>query len=329
MKIKKIALLVLVLVVVALVSAAFSAENNEGYSKALKYYHMKKFDKAAELLKEYVEKRPEPTAYYLLGYSLYQLGKYDEARMYFDQAYLVDSEHSLEKEGLIRKRPEARAATREAVPPVEMKEEKAPAAERPAEKKSEKEKAVPEKPGKDAKVGGAVKPVQPAQPQALAKAPGKDLSPQSGILPKNIPGLDELPPNFRERIMSFALIIAAVVLIFYLYFSLCLFFIAKKLNVSPAWTAWVPLVNLWTVVTAAGKPWWWILLLIFVPIIPFIGAIISAVLIVYIWMCITENLGRNKWLGLLMIVPIANFVWPAVLAFSGTQRPDDTSELAT
>ena len=107
------------------------------------------------------------------------------------------------------------------------------------------------------------------------------------------------------------MIMLVIVLAVYIFCSLCLFLIAKKLNVSAPWTAWVPLVNLWTVVTAAGKPWWWILLM-FIPIIgPFIG--------VYLWMCITENLGKNKWLGLLLLVPIAGFVWMGILAFSKSE----------
>jgi hypothetical protein len=43
-------------------------------------------------------------------------------------------------------------------------------------------------------------------------------------------------------------------------------------------------------------------------------------------MCISENLGKNKWLGLLMLVPIVNFVWLGILAFSkleGYSYPSD------
>jgi hypothetical protein len=33
-------------------------------------------------------------------------------------------------------------------------------------------------------------------------------------------------------------------------------------------------------------------------------------------MCICENLGRNKWLGLLILVPIVSLILPGILAFS-------------
>jgi hypothetical protein len=111
------------------------------------------------------------------------------------------------------------------------------------------------------------------------------------------------------------------IIAFYVYFSLCLFSIAKKLHISEPWTAWIPIVNIWTIVSAAGKPWWWILLL-FVPIINiFIG--------VYLWICITENLGKNRLLGLLMLLPIINLIFLGFLAFSREGKPVETPEAGT
>jgi hypothetical protein len=102
----------------------------------------------------------------------------------------------------------------------------------------------------------------------------------------------------------------------YIFFSLCLYLIAKKLNVAEAWAAWIPLIQVWPFLTSAGKPCWWVILL-FIPLVNiFIG--------VYLWMCIAENLGRNKWLGLLMLLPIMNFVFLGVLAFS----KEDTAQQA-
>ncbi|OGW57335.1 MAG: hypothetical protein A2Z09_02530 [Nitrospirae bacterium RBG_16_43_8] len=107
---------------------------------------------------------------------------------------------------------------------------------------------------------------------------------------------------------GFGIIVLAIVAILVVYCLLCLFLIAKKLAIPAPWTAWIPIINLWTIITCAGKPWWWILLLF----IPIAGIFIK----IYLWMCITENLGRNKWLGLLLLVPIAGFVWMGILAFS-------------
>jgi hypothetical protein len=72
----------------------------------------------------------------------------------------------------------------------------------------------------------------------------------------------------------------------------------------------------WTFVTSAGKAWWWILLLL----VPIVNTIVG----IYLWICITENLGRNKWLGLLMLLPIINLVFLGILAFSKTEQPSYT-----
>jgi uncharacterized membrane protein YoaK (UPF0700 family) len=97
-----------------------------------------------------------------------------------------------------------------------------------------------------------------------------------------------------------------------------MFLIAKKLDVPAPWIAWIPIIQIWTVVASAGKPWWWILLLL----VPIVNIIVG----IYLWVCITENLGRNKWLGLLMLVPIVNFVFLGILAFSKTEGPHYTAE---
>ncbi len=95
---------------------------------------------------------------------------------------------------------------------------------------------------------------------------------------------------------------------FYIYYSLCMYLIAKKLNVAEAWMSWIPLLNLWPMCSSAGKPCWWSILL-FIPLV-------NIIVIVYLWMCIAENLGRNKWLGLLILVPVVSLVLPGILAFS-------------
>jgi hypothetical protein len=104
------------------------------------------------------------------------------------------------------------------------------------------------------------------------------------------------------------LVFLGIGLAVYLFFSYCMYRIATKLNCPAAWTAWVPLLNMWAVVGSAGKPWWWILLM-FVPLLNFF-------VIIYLWMCISENLGKNRWLGILIIVPIANIIYMVMLAFS-------------
>ncbi len=84
-----LSVLISLFLVLGLSTSALS--QTEGlYKRALKYYATGKFKEAAQALKEYVEKKPSPEAYYLLGYSLYKTGRHDEARKYFEQVYLID-----------------------------------------------------------------------------------------------------------------------------------------------------------------------------------------------------------------------------------------------
>ena len=41
-------------------------------------------------------------------------------------------------------------------------------------------------------------------------------------------------------------------------------------------------------------------------------------------MCISENLGKDKWFGLLMLVPVVNLIYLGMLAFS---KQDAGSEM--
>jgi tetratricopeptide (TPR) repeat protein len=79
------------------------------YDAALKDYAGRNYREAVIRLQAYVEKKPDPAAYYLLGYSLYELGRLNEAAANFDQAYLVDPSFSPEKLGLAKEFPKVSA----------------------------------------------------------------------------------------------------------------------------------------------------------------------------------------------------------------------------
>jgi hypothetical protein len=142
-------------------------------------------------------------------------------------------------------------------------------------------------------------PAQPVSPPIPQPHMARPLPGGHGAVP---------PADVIAFIAAFGTVILIVSIGFYVYFSLCMYLIAKKLDVPAPWTAWVPILNIWPFFASAGKSLWWVLLM-FIPFVNFI-------VVIYLWMCITENLSRNKWLGLLMLVPVANLVYPAVLAFS-------------
>lgn len=75
--------------------------------------------------------------------------------------------------------------------------------------------------------------------------------------------------------------------------------------------------------------------LLFAMISPFAAMVVMGIIglvvfvvYVYLWMLTNENLGKNRWLGLLMFVPIINLVWIAILAFSKTESESDAFEAA-
>ena len=81
-------------------STAFAGTGT--YDKAFTSYTQGKFRAAAGYLIEYVEKKPVPEAYYLLGYAHYKMKKFPESIRYFQDAYLLDP--SITPDFLNRKR---------------------------------------------------------------------------------------------------------------------------------------------------------------------------------------------------------------------------------
>jgi len=343
---KKVALVIALLVLFASVAGA-AIPDDKDFRTGLKAYNSKNYKAAVKNFKEYINKKPDPTAYYLIGYSLYKLGKFSEADDYFKDAYLIDPEYSLEKVGLIKKASgevvaKGPADIQKPEPATEKKEAKpAPAAEaktgQPIKQPQPAPKAAQPAPAdaKAAKSGTAVpaeqkatapqppapvaaqKPASPAPsaPQQAAPAsPAPSAPPAVPMpMPKNMPGA-VAPGALIGIIAAFGMILVLIGIAFYVYYSLCLFLIAKKLSVPAPWTAWIPIVQVWTFVMAAGKPGWMVILFL-VPIVNFFLGI-------YLWMCVTENLGKNKWLGLLILVPLVGLIYLGWLAFSKSEHSD-------
>lgn len=85
-------LLLFLLSSILFISRAFAQTPEEIYERALHSYKKGDYKKASVHLEEYVKIKPEPAAYYLLGYSYYKLRKFKEAEKAFHEAYLIDPE---------------------------------------------------------------------------------------------------------------------------------------------------------------------------------------------------------------------------------------------
>ncbi|MFZ5907010.1 MAG: tetratricopeptide repeat protein [Nitrospirota bacterium] len=77
------------ILVLLFLAGIVTAEDNP-YDQAVKAYASKDFKNAVIYLREYVEQKPDPYAYYLLGYANYKLKNHAESAKYFREAYILD-----------------------------------------------------------------------------------------------------------------------------------------------------------------------------------------------------------------------------------------------
>ncbi len=120
------------------------------------------------------------------------------------------------------------------------------------------------------------------------------------------PGVDE-PAQILSLLIALGVNLIFIVLA-YVYFSLCLYFIAKKTQTRHAWLAWVPLVNIFLMCSIGKIRFWWLLLLL-VPLV-------NIVIMFFMWYKIIKARGKPGWLVLLLVVPLVNYIVMGYLAFS-------------
>ena len=94
----------------------------------------------------------------------------------------------------------------------------------------------------------------------------------------------------------------------YVYMSLALQTIATKTGTANEWLAWIPIANLFLMLSVAKKPMWWFLL--------FLIPLANVVVAIMVWMAVAEARGKPNWWGILMIVPLVNLVVPGYLAWA-------------
>jgi hypothetical protein len=125
-------------------------------------------------------------------------------------------------------------------------------------------------------------------------------------------GSDAAAAGFLAFFAGFFIIFLIVILVLYIFMAICLMKIAKKTNTPNGWFAWIPILNVVLMLQIAKKPVWWIVL-IFIPFVNFVWVVLQ----ILVWMSISRECGKEEWLGILMLVPVANIFVPAYLAFSG------------
>jgi hypothetical protein len=186
------------------------------------------------------------------------------------------------------------------------------------------------------------KPARPAQsqePKASAAQPsasGQGM-PMGQTPQLSLPGVQSqtssmLPGPLGEMLRTVgavtstaAVLLLSFLLLLHVFFGLCLYIIARKLDAPGAWLAWAPFANAAVMVRAARRPLWWCAPLLaplfsWLPL-PGMSAVswllwpISLVFLVLTWMRISARLSSPPWVGVFMLVPVANMLLPAFLAF--------------
>lgn len=124
-------------------------------------------------------------------------------------------------------------------------------------------------------------------------------------------------------IMALLLIPAIIVgVVTYIYTGITVSKIGKKLNYEKTWYAWVPVLNFVMLLELADmNP-----LLIFLGLIPVVNGIAGIVLTVMTMMKICEKLGMDKYLGLLALVPLANYLLLGILAWKKEDGQAQTTQ---
>ena len=109
---------------------------------------------------------------------------------------------------------------------------------------------------------------------------------------------------------------SVVGLITYIYSSWALMVIGNRLNMENSWFAWVPILNL-VMLAKIGDINPWTILLVIIPVVNVFYLIyFSAVSS----MKMTEKLGLDKYLGLLMFVPLVNYILMGYLAWGKYEK---------
>jgi hypothetical protein len=103
----------------------------------------------------------------------------------------------------------------------------------------------------------------------------------------------------------------------YIYCALALMKIARRLNYENAWFAWIPILNL-VLMFQLGEQNPVLLLLL---LIPGVGAVVIGILSIIALMKICEKRGYDKMLGLLSLIPVANYILLGILAW-GKKEPE-------
>ena len=96
--------------------------------------------------------------------------------------------------------------------------------------------------------------------------------------------------------------------VIYVYTAYTAMILAQRLHIKNAWLAWVPIANLYIWAQMAARPWYWLVGLL----IPYVNIFVVG----FFWAEIAQRLGKNRWIGAAIILPIVGLFVPGYLVIS-------------
>jgi hypothetical protein len=135
---------------------------------------------------------------------------------------------------------------------------------------------------------------------------------------------EKLTEEFGNRIQHFDRnliwpFVGGLVLI-HLFFSYCCMLICKKTANEPGLAVWLPVLQIFPMLRAAGMSGWWFLLLL----LP--GTNLLTMIMWSVKICQTR--GKSGWLGIFLLLPVTNILVFLYLAFSDGGREEEAPILA-
>jgi len=140
----------------------------------------------------------------------------------------------------------------------------------------------------------------------------------------NLPNVGKaiLGSDYSALIPFFAgiiIFVMVVLFVLYIYTSLAMMAIAKKVNYPHPGLVWIPIVGQYLVASQIAKMPWWPILFLIGTIIPLIGSGFGLALFVFntIWMWKTyEAVQKPGWWAIFMLFPPVGLVLLGIAAWS-------------
>ena len=148
--------------------------------------------------------------------------------------------------------------------------------------------------------------------------------PQVGEMRKQLETLQAKPPAGLSSLglSGPALLYAmgGVLLLLHLFQCYCLMLICRKAGHPPGLLVWIPVLQIFPMLRAAGMSGWWVL--------AFCVPVLNVVAWVLWCLNIAKARGKSVWVGVLLFLPITNLFAFLYLAFSDRMpsKHDDESE---